>query len=80
MFLKVFGCLEHYNNCDIFFPYYGQNDRNETKLTGNRGFRWIAGSTSNNSTRRPGVPADLDPPGPNLLAGMDPPGPKNSFF
>ena len=47
-----------------FFPYCGQNDRNETKLTGNRGFRWIAGSTSNNSIRRPSVPADLDPPPP----------------
>ena len=58
MFLKVFGCLEHYNNRYFFFPYYGQNDRNETKLTGNRGFRWIAGSTSNDSIRRPGVPAD----------------------
>ena len=36
-----------------FFPYRDQNDRNETKLTCNRGFRWIAGSTSNNSIRRP---------------------------
>ena len=27
-----------------FFPYRDQNDRNETKLTCNRGFRWIAGS------------------------------------
>ena len=61
MFLKVFGCLKHTNNC-YFFPYRGQNDRNETKLTCNRGFRWIAGSTSNNSIRRPGVPADLEPP------------------
>ena len=62
MFLKVFGCLEHTNNCNIFFPYRGQNGRNETKLTCNRGFRWIGGSTSNNSIRRPGVTADMDPP------------------
>ena len=38
MFPKVFGCLEHTNNC-FFFPYRGQNDRNETKLTCTRGFR-----------------------------------------
>ena len=46
----------------MFFPYRGQNDRNKTKLTCTRGFRWIAGSTSNNSICRPGVAADLDPP------------------
>ena len=45
----------------IFFPYRGQNDRNEIKLTCNRGFRWMAGSTPNDSIRRPGVLADLDP-------------------
>ena len=45
----------------IFFPYRGQNDWNEIKLTCTWGFRWIAGSTSNDSIRRPGVPADLDP-------------------
>ena len=90
-FLKVFGCLEHTNNCFIFFRYRGQNDRNETKLTFNRGFRWIARSISNDSIRRPGFLADLDspifgppvqirrwiwtPPSPNPLANMDPPGP-----
>ena len=51
-----------YQQLLYFFPYRGQNDRNETKLTCNRGFRWIAGSTSNNSIRRPGVTADMDPP------------------
>ena len=55
MFLKVLGCLEHTNN---FFPYRGQNDRNETKLTCNRGFRWIADSTSNDSIRRSGIPGE----------------------
>ena len=62
MFLKVFGYLEHTNNYYIFFPYRGQNDRNETKLTCNRGFRWITGSNSNDSICRPGVTADMDPP------------------
>ena len=66
MFLKVFGYLEHTNNF-IFFPYRGRNDRNEIKLTCKRGFRWIAGSTSNDSLRRPGVLADLDP------LNLDPP-------
>ena len=44
-----------YQQLLYFFPYRGQTDRNETKLTCNRGFRWIADSTSNNSIRRPGV-------------------------
>ena len=79
MFHKVFGFLEHTNNCYIFSISF-QNDRNETKLTCDRGFRWIAGSTSIDSIRRPGVladldPLDLDPPGPNPLADMDPPDP-----
>ena len=30
-----------------------KTDRNETKLTYNRGFRWIAGIITNNSIRRP---------------------------
>ena len=60
MFHKVFGFLEHTNNCYIFSISF-QNDRNETKLTCNQGFRWIAGSTSIDLIRRPGVLADLDP-------------------
>ena len=68
----MFGYLEHTNNCYIF-SISGQNDWNETKLTCNRGFRRIAGSTSNDSIRRSGVTADLDPTGPNPLADMDPP-------
>ena len=53
----------------IFFPYRGQNERNEIKLTCTWGFRWIAGSTSNDSIRRPRCPSgfgphslDYDPP------------------
>ena len=30
-------------------------DQNETKSTCTRGFRWIAGSTSNDSIRRPDI-------------------------
>ena len=41
-----------------FFSYRDQNDRNETKLTCNRGFRWIADSTSNDSIRRPSIPGE----------------------
>ena len=48
-----------YQQLLYFFPYRGQNDRNETKLTCN--FRGIAGSTSNDSIRHPGVTADSDP-------------------
>ena len=51
-----------YQQLLYFFPYRGQNDRNETKLTCNRGFRWITGSNSNDSICRPGVTADMDPP------------------
>ena len=39
----------------IFFPYRGQNHWNETKLTCNQGFRWIADSTPNDSLRRPSI-------------------------
>ena len=70
MFPKVFGCLEHTNNCYIF-SIRGQNDRNKTKLTYTRGFRWIAGSTSNDSIR-PSGHSGFGPPGPNPLADMDP--------
>ena len=48
-------------------------DQNETNLTFNRGFRWIAGSTSNDSILRPVVTADLELPDSNLPADMDPP-------
>ena len=51
-----------YQQLLYFFPYRGQNDRNETKLTCNRGFRWLTGSTSNDAICRPGVTADMDPP------------------
>ena len=47
-------------------------DQNETNLTFNRGFRWIAGSTSNDSILRPVVTADLELPDSNLPADMDP--------
>ena len=50
-----------YQQLLYFFPYRGQNDRNETKLTCN--FRGIAGSTSNDSIRHPGVTTDSDPRG-----------------
>ena len=57
MFPKVFGCLEHTSNC-FNFSCRGQNDQNETKITCIRGFRWIAGSTSYDSIRRPGIPKE----------------------
>ena len=47
-----------YQQLLYFFPYRGQNDRNETKLTCTRGFRWIAGSASNDLIRRPGIPGE----------------------
>ena len=57
MFPKVFRCLEHSNNCFIF-SISGPNDRTKTNLTCTRGFRWIAGSTSNDSIRRLGIPGE----------------------
>ena len=49
-----FRCLDHTDIFFFFLPFQGQNDRNNIKLTCTRGFRWIAGSTSNDSIRRPG--------------------------
>ena len=58
MFPKMFRCLAHSNNCSIFFPYRGPNDQTKTNLTCTRRFRWIAGSTSNDSIRRLGIPGE----------------------
>ena len=58
--LLYFRCLPRGSDAytipiSIFvLPFQGQNDRNNIKLTCTRGFRWIAGSTSNDSIRRPG--------------------------
>ena len=42
----------------LFFPYQDQYDRTKTNLTCTRGFGWIAGSTSNESIRRLGIPGE----------------------
>ena len=42
----------------LFFPYRGPNDQTKINLACTRRFRWIAGSTSNDSIRRLGLPGE----------------------
>ena len=55
---KYFQRISKVSEIVPMFPYRGPNDRTKTNLTCTRGFRWIAGSTSNDSIRRLGIPGE----------------------